>query len=387
MRLAIVAGEASGDILGAALIKALRQHVPALQVEGVGGPLMQAEGCRCLHEADELAVMGLVEVLAHLPRLLRLRRGLARRWRADPPDVLVGVDAPDFNLGLERKLRRHGVPCVHFVSPSVWAWRQKRVHKIARSTDLVLCLLPFEKAFYDRHGVPAEFVGHPLADQIPEDMDRERFRQQLGLPGQGQVVAVLPGSRRGELKRLGADFAGAIAWLAARRPGIQFVAAMAGAAIREAFEGELARAAPGVAVTLVDREAQACMAASDVVLLASGTAALEAALVNRPMVMAYRMAKLSKWLAERVGGLNLTHYSLPNLLHPEPLVPEFTMDAVTPANLGQAVLELLDDGARQRQMREAFGALHRSLRRDAAESAARAVLALVGERTARAQSR
>ena len=177
--------------------------------------------CLSLIREDRLAatyaltrssVMGLVEVLAHLPRLLRLRRGLVRRWRADPPDVLVGVDAPDFNLGLERKLRRHGVPCVHFVSPSVWAWRQKRVHKIARSTDLVLCLLPFEKAFYDRHGVPAEFVGHPLADQIPEDMDRERFRQQLGLPGQGQVVAVLPGSRRGELKRLGADFAGAIAF-------------------------------------------------------------------------------------------------------------------------------------------------------------------------------
>jgi len=385
MRLAIVAGEVSGDILGAALIDALKKLDPQLQVEGVGGSRMRAAGCACLHDADELAVMGLVEVLAELPRLLRLRRGLFRHWRAGPPDVFVGVDAPDFNLGLERKLRRNGIPTVHFVSPSVWAWRQKRVHKIARSTDLVLCLLPFEKAFYDRHGVAAEFVGHPLADQVPVYLDPAQSRRELGLPEQAQVVAVLPGSRRGELRRLGPDFAGTVAWLAARRPGLKFVAPMAGPVVRKAFEAALAQAAPGIEVTLVDGNAQSCMAAADVVLLASGTAALEAALVKRPMVMAYRVAKLSKWLAQHIWGLNLSHYSLPNLLSPEPLVPEFVMDAVTPENLGTEVLSLLDDPRRCQAMVQAFERIHRELRRNAAASAASAIVALV-QRDGQAQA-
>lgn len=376
MRLAIVAGEVSGDILGAALISALKLLDPELVVEGVGGERMRAAGCQCLHDADELAVMGLVEVLAELPRLLKLRRGLVKHWRGNKPDIFVGVDAPDFNLGLERKLRRRGIPTVQFVSPSVWAWRQKRVHKIARSTDLVLCLLPFEKAFYDRHGVAADFVGHPLADQVPERMEQARFRRQLELPEQGQVVAILPGSRRGELSRMGLDFAGAVAWLAARRPELKFVSPMAGPVVRRAFEEALSQAAPGVEVHLVDGNAQACMAAADVVLLASGTAALEAALVKRPMVMAYRISKLSKWLAEHLWGLRLAHYSLPNLLSPEPLVPEYVMDAVTPENLGAEVLSLLEDSERCRSMVHAFEAIHRDLRRNAAASAARAVLAL-----------
>jgi lipid-A-disaccharide synthase len=377
MRLAIVAGEASGDLLGAALIRALTLSIPDLQVEGVGGPLMRAAGCRCLHDADELAVMGIVEVLAELPRLLRLRRGLVRHWRDHPPDVFVGVDAPDFNLGLERKLKRKGIKAVQFVSPSVWAWRQGRVHKIGRSTDLVMCLLPFEKAFYDKYNVPAVFVGHPLADEIPHFLDQSVHRRQLGLPESGQVVAVLPGSRRGELKRLGADFAGTIGWLAERRPELKFVSPMAGVAVRRAFEDALALAAPGVPVTLVDGQAQACMAAADVVVLASGTAALEAALVKRPMVMAYRVAKFSKWLAETFLGLHLKHYSLPNLLHTPPVVPEYTMDAVTPENLGSEVLALLDQPTRRQQQVDVFDGMHRDLRQDAAASAARAILTLL----------
>ena len=381
MRLAIVAGEASGDLLGASLIRALKRSVPDLQVEGVGGPQMRDAGCRCLHDADELAVMGIVEVLAELPRLLRLRRGLVKHWRENPPDVFVGVDAPDFNLGLERKLRRKGIKTVQFVSPSVWAWRQRRVHKIGRSTDLVLCLLPFEKAFYDRYDVPAVFVGHPLADEIPLYLDRSEHRRQLGLPENGQVIAVLPGSRRGELKRLGADFAGTIGWLADQRPGLSFVSPMAGATVRRAFEEALAVAAPGVQVTLVDGRAQACMAAADVVVLASGTAALEAALVKRPMVMAYRVARLSKWLAETFLGLHLKHYSLPNLLHTPPVVPEYTMDAVTPENLGAEVLALLDQPARRQQQVEAFESMHRELRQDAAAGAAGAILKLVQSAT------
>lgn len=378
MRLAIVAGEASGDLLGAALIKALKRMVPDLQVEGVGGPLMREAGCHCVHDSDELAVMGIVEVFSELPRLLKLRRGLVRRWRADPPDVLIGVDAPDFNLGLERKLRRRGIKTVHFVSPSVWAWRQKRVHKIGRSTDLVLCLLPFEKAFYDEHGVPAAFVGHPLADEIPLRLDMLEHRRKLGLPESGEVVAVLPGSRRGELKRLGEDFAGTINWLASRRAGLTFVTPMAGPAVREAFEAALAQAAPGIPVTLVDGQAQACMAAADVVLLASGTAALETALVKRPMVMAYRISKITKWLAETFLGLHLKHYSLPNLLHTPPVVPEHIMDAVNPQTLGGEVLNLLDHPARRQEQVDAFEAMHRVLRQDAASTAAREVLTLVG---------
>jgi lipid-A-disaccharide synthase len=378
MRLAIVAGEASGDLLGAALIKALKRMVPGLQVEGVGGPLMREAGCHCLHDSDELAVMGIVEVFGELPRLLKLRRGLVKRWRDNPPDVVIGVDAPDFNLGLERKLRRKGIKTVHFVSPSVWAWRQKRVHKIGRSTDLVLCLLPFEKAFYDQHGVPAAFVGHPLADEIPLALDRGEHRRRLGLPETGQVVAVLPGSRRGELKRLGEDFAGTINWLASRRPDLVFVSPMAGPAVRQAFEAALAQAAPGVPVTLVDGQPQACMAAADVVLLASGTAALETALVKRPMVMAYRISKITKWLAETFLGLHLKHYSLPNLLHSPPVVPEHIMDAVNPQTLGNEVLGLLEDPARRKEQVEAFEAMHRALRQDAASTAARAVLELLG---------
>lgn len=378
MRLAIVAGEASGDLLGAALIKALKRMVPGLEVEGVGGPKMREAGCHCLHDADELAVMGIVEVLAELPRLLKLRRGLARHWRANPPDVFIGVDAPDFNLGLERKLRRHGIKTVHFVSPSVWAWRQKRVHKIGRSTDLVLCLLPFEKAFYDQHGVPAAFVGHPLADEIPPELNMAEHRRLLGLPEAGRVVAVLPGSRRGELKRLGEDFAGTIGWLAKRRPDLVFVAPMAGAAVRQAFESALAQAAPGVPVTLVDGQPQSCMAAADVVLLASGTAALETALVKRPMVMAYRISKITKWLAETFLGLHLKHYSLPNLLHSPPVVPEYIMDAVSPHSLGTEVLGLLEQPARCREQVQAFETMHRALRQDAASTAAGAVLELLG---------
>jgi len=242
----------------------------------------------------------------------------------------------------------------------------------------VLCLLPFEKAFYDEHGVPAAFVGHPLADEIPPALDKIEHRRKLGLPETGQVVAVLPGSRQGELKRLGDDFAGTINWLANRQPDLVFVSPMAGSAVRQAFEAALAQSAPGICVTLVDGQPQACMAAADVVLLASGTAALETALVKRPMVMAYRISKITKWLAETFLGLHLKYYSLPNLLHSPPVVPEHIMDAVTPETLGKEVLNLLEQPARRQVQIEAFESMHSALRQDAASTAARAVLELLG---------
>nr|MBA3565195.1 lipid-A-disaccharide synthase [Gammaproteobacteria bacterium] len=325
-------------------------------------------------------VMGLAEVIRHLPRLIRLRRELARRFLADPPDVFVGIDAPDFNLGLERRLRGAGVRTVHYVSPSVWAWRQGRLKTIERATDLVLCLLPFEKAFYDRHGIAAVFVGHPLADEIPAKVDGNAARASLGLPGYGRLVAVLPGSRLGEVRRLGADFAGAIDWLAARRNELHFVAPMANFPVREVFESQLRDAAPGRKVSLLDGCARQALAAADVALLASGTATLEAALLKCPMVVAYRLAPATRWALQRFRLLKVERFSLPNLLAARDLVPELLQDEVTPAALGAAVLDQLEDSHRRDSLEQAFTDMHHSLRRGASRRAAEAVLGLTKER-------
>ena len=376
MKIGLVAGEASGDLLGAGLIRAIRERVPAARFAGIAGPGMIEAGCEAWAPSERLSVMGLAEVLKVLPGLLRLRRELARRMLEWQPDVFVGIDAPDFTLGLEKRLRRRGLRTVHYVSPSIWAWRAGRIRKIGRAADLVLCLLPFEPPLYESAGIGARFVGHPMADRIPERSDRAAARRLLGLPSEGSVIAVLPGSRGSELKYLADDFAGAIAWLAARREGLRFVGAMARPDLRARFEAALAERAPGVEVTLLDGRAEEAMAAADVVLLASGTATLQAALIKRPMVVAYRVAGLTRWVFETFRLIKLKRFALPNLLAGRDLVPEILQDAITPARLGEAVLTWFDEPASCVALADEFDAIHRSLKCEADARAAEAVLSL-----------
>jgi lipid-A-disaccharide synthase len=377
----LVAGEASGDNLGGPLVEALASRAPGSRFYGIAGPRMAAAGCEAWHHADELAVMGLAEIVRHLPRLLRLRRELVARLVAATPDAYVGIDSPEFNLRVAKALKARGVPTVQYVSPQVWAWRQGRVRTIGNSVDLVLCLLPFEADFYHAHGVRAEFVGHPLADRIPMESDRAAARGALGLGDRGPVVAVLPGSRRAEVGRLGPPFAATIAWLAARRPDIGFVAAMAGDAARASFTDSLAAHAPGVEVRVIDGRAQDCMAASDAVLLASGTATLEATLVKRPMVVAYRVAPLTNWLLRGLRLVKTEYFSQPNLLGGRALVPEFYQAQVRPEVLGPAVLQQLERPDLG-ELTDAFAGIHAALRCDASARAADAILELVAGRRA-----
>ncbi|MBZ0071624.1 MAG: lipid-A-disaccharide synthase [Gammaproteobacteria bacterium] len=376
LRIGIVAGEMSGDLLGAGLIRAIHEHHPDAVVEGIGGPQMLAAGCHSLFPLEELSVMGLVEVLVHLPRLLRIRREIVRHFFANPPDVFVGIDAPDFNLGVEQRLKRSGIPTVHYVSPSVWAWRRGRVRKIARSVDRMLALFPFEAEFYREHAVPVSFVGHPLADMIPERVAADAARATLGLPTDVPLVALLPGSRAGEVARLAERFVGTMAWCVRHRPGIHFVVPLANATTRAIFVTALDRQGGELPVQLIDGNARQVMAASDAVLLASGTATLEALLLKRPMVVAYRLAPLTYWLARRL--VKLPHFALPNLLAGRALVPEFLQDDVLPEILGEAVLQCLDDSATRTRLITAFDELHHALRRDADRSAAAAVLEVAG---------
>lgn len=380
MRVGIVAGEASGDALGAGLIEALRARVPDAVFEGVAGPRMVAAGCRALFPASRLAVMGLVEVLRHLPDLLRVRRALLRHFLAAPPDVFIGIDSPDFNLGLERRLRAAGVPTVHYVSPSVWAWREGRVRGIARAADLVLTLFPFEPAFYARHGVAAEFVGHPAADAIAGGGDARAARRALGLDEDRPTVTLLPGSRLGEIERLGPAFLGAATLLARRRPRLQFVAPMASREIGARFGALCAAMAGAPPVVCVEGRAHEAMTAADVVLLASGTATLEALLLRRPMVVAYRLAPLTHAILKGLGLLKIERYALPNILAGRDVVPEFMQDQARAEPLALAVESLLDDHAARHAMLTAFDAIHAELRRGASERAASAVLALLRER-------
>jgi lipid-A-disaccharide synthase len=323
--------------------------------------------------------MGLAEILAHLPRLLKLRRDLLARLAAAAPDAFIGIDSPEFNLRVARQLKGRGIPTIQYVSPQVWAWRQGRVRTIGQAVDLVLCVLPFEVDFYRAHDVQAEFVGHPLADRIPLESDRAAARAALGLGTDRPVVAVLPGSRMAEVTRLGPPFASTLAWLRSRRPGLSFVAPMANAAARREFERCLAEHAPGVEVCVVDGRAQECMAASDAVLLASGTATLEATLVKRPMVVAYRVAPLTNWLLRGLKLVKTEFFSQPNLLAGRSVVPEFFQQDVRPDILGPAVLGQLERPDRG-QLVETFGEIHRKLRRDASSRAADAILDLLARR-------
>lgn len=377
LRVGIVAGEASGDTLGAAFIAAVRAREPDAQFFGVAGPKMIAAGCEAWENAEALAVMGVTEVLRHLPRLWRLRRRLEARFLAARPDVYVGIDAPEFNLGLARRLKG-AMPTVQYVSPQVWAWRQGRVRTIGAACDLVLCLLPFETRFYDEHHVRAVFVGHPLADRIPLEVDRGAARRALGLPAEATVVAVLPGSRRGEVARLGADFAGACARLAQRRAGLSFVAPMAGAAQRELFTAQWRAKAGTLPLLAIDGGADRAIIAADVVLVASGTATLETALCKRPMVVAYRLGAVTALLLRTLGLVKVPYFSQPNLLAGRRLVPEFFQEAVTPQSLADALDAELADPARADELAREFGRIHETLRVDGARRAADAVLGLVG---------
>jgi lipid-A-disaccharide synthase len=337
---------------------------------------MQAAGCEPLADAEELAVMGLFEVLHQLPRLLALRRRIRAAMLELRPDVFVGIDAPEFNLGLAPALHDAGLRTVQYVSPQVWAWRRGRAARMARFLDLVLCLLPFEPEVYSGAGLRAIFVGHPLADRLPLVPDRAGARRDLGIAADARVVAILPGSRAGEVARLADDFAGTAAWLAARRPGLVFLAALASARNRDAFAAALARRAPGVEVRVVEGQTQAALTAADVVLVASGTATLETLLCKRPMVAAYRLGGLTAFLLRGLGLLKVPFFSQPNLLAGRQVVPELSQGDVTPVRLGPELEHWLDSPDAVRQIEALFTELHGQLRRGASDQAADAILAL-----------
>ena len=378
LRVGIVAGEHSGDQLGAALIAALRERVPEVRCFGVAGPKMIAAGCEAWAGADELAVMGLAEVLHHLPRLLRLRAQLVRRFLAAAPDVFVGIDSPEFNLRLARQLKQRGIRTVQYVSPQVWAWRQGRVRGIGASCDLVLCLLPFETDFYAQHGVAAEFVGHPLADQIPLTVDRAAARRALAVDLKVPLVALLPGSRLAEVSRLAGPFAAAARHIVAQRSGYQFLAPMASATVRKAFARQTAQVSGAPEIRLLDGQAQQALAACDAAIVASGTATLETLLTGRPMVVAYCMSPVTAFLLRATGLVKVRYFSQPNLLAGRRLVPEFLQEQVTGVALGDALLHELEDRDHVRALLDEFAAVHRLLRCDGAARAAEAILGCVG---------
>ena len=377
-RIALVAGESSGDALGAGLVSELRKRFPDAEFAGIGGDAMRAAGCDTWFDAGELSVMGLSEVLRHLPRLLKLRRALRERVLAWQPDVFIGIDAPDFNLGVERWLKQRDVRTVHYVSPSVWAWREKRAQKIGASADMVLCLFPMEPPIYARHGIDARFVGHPMADEMPMEPEQAAAREALGLHAYTPVLAVLPGSRLGEIERLARTFLEAARGVAGSVPYLQIVVPAANAACRSALEPLVARLADlSPPPKLIDGQAREAMVAADVVLLASGTATLEAMLAKRPMVVGYKVAPLTYRIVKAFGMLKVERYALPNVLAGADLAPELMQDECTPSNLSAAVANLFQHpeivGALQPQYRE----LHEALRQDASARAADAIAKLL----------
>src|SRR6202140_2082151 len=377
LRGGLVAGEASGDTLGADLIRALRRLAPDTEFFGIAGPKMQAAGCEVWEPAESLAVMGLFEVVRDLPRLLRLRARIRTLFLAAKPDVFVGIDAPEFNLSMARDLRAAGIPTVQYVSPQVWAWRQSRARSIHESVDLVLCLLPFEKRFYDEHGMRAGFVGHPLVDAIPMTGDRPAGRRALGIDSSAEVVALLPGSRSGGVARLAEEFADTARWLAAHRPQLVFVAPMASAATRQIFAQALARHAPGLHVQIIDGQAQTALIAADVVLVASGTASLEAALCKRPMVVVYRLGAMTAWILRRLKLVNAKFFAQPNLLADRRVVSEYFQEEIVPESIGAELLMWLEDAERRSGLEREFSRIHADLRRDAGTRAAQAIVALL----------
>ncbi|MGK2960338.1 MAG: lipid-A-disaccharide synthase [Candidatus Malihini olakiniferum] len=370
----IVAGETSGDILGAGLIRALKSQLPDARFIGVAGPLMKEAGGETWYEMEELAVMGLVEVLGRLPRLLSIRRDLIQRFTALVPDVFVGIDAPDFNITLEGSLKARDIRTIHYVSPSVWAWRQKRVFKIGRATDLVLAFLPFEKAFYDRFNVPCRFIGHTMADAMPLQPDNLAARAHFGIAPERHCLALLPGSRGVEIEMMSVDFLRSAQILRQLYPDLVVLVPLVNAKRREQFERIKQETAPELDVHLLDGQAREAMIASDAALLASGTAALECMLAKCPMVVGYRMEPFTFWLAKKL--VKTQWVSLPNLLAERELVKELLQDKCTPDNLAAALQPWLEGDDSMKQLQETFLALHQQIRCNADVQAAQAVLEL-----------
>ncbi|KJY88538.1 lipid-A-disaccharide synthase [Vibrio neptunius] len=375
LRVGIIAGELSGDTLGEGFIKAVKQQYPDAEFVGIGGPKMIAQGCESLFDMEELAVMGLVEVLGRLSRLLKVKAELVRYFTENPPDVFVGIDAPDFNLRLELDLKKAGIKTVHYVSPSVWAWRQKRIFKIEAATNLVLAFLPFEKAFYDHYQVPCEFIGHTLADAIPLESPKAPARELLGLEQNKKWLAVLPGSRGSELKMLAGPFIETCRRLHQKHPDLGFVVALVNQKRREQFEQTWQELAPELDFKLVNDTARNVITASDAVMLASGTVALECMLIKRPMVVGYRVNAVTAFIARQM--LKTKYVSLPNILADQELVKELLQEDCTPEKLESEVEKLL--GEQGQCMIEKFTEMHHWIRKDADKQAASAVLKLIGK--------
>ena len=376
MRVAIVAGETSGDLLAADLLTALTAQQPGIQAEGVTGPALRAAGCATLEDMESLSLMGLSEVLREVPRLWQLRQRLLQHWSDDPPDVLIGVDAPDFNLGLERRLKARGIKTVHYVSPTVWAWRPGRVHGIARAADRLLCLLPFEPDCYAQTDLKAVFVGHPFAAQMQAVPPRETVRQELGIGADEPVLALLPGSRRGEIARLGAPLAGAVAQLKRRLPTLRILVPAANPGVLADFSRSLEVAGVRAAVDLHDGRLRELVRAADVALVTSGTATLETMLLGTPFVVAYRASAVTNWLLRDLGLLKIPQVALPNILAGREVAPEFLQQAASAGNLAAACYQLLTRPHLAQAQREAFAPLARQLDKPSGELAAREVLSL-----------
>ncbi|MDG2957496.1 lipid-A-disaccharide synthase [Exercitatus varius] len=371
--IALVAGEVSGDILGAGLIRELKNIYPNARFIGIAGQQMLAQGCETLVDMEEIAVMGLAEVVKHLPRLLKIRKLTVERMLAEKPDIFIGIDAPDFNLYVEGKLKAQGIKTIHYVSPSVWAWRQKRVFKIAKATNLVLAFLPFEKAFYDRFNVPCRFIGHTMADAVPLQPNRLEACEQLGLDAGGRYVAILAGSRSSEVEFLAEPFLRTAQLLKNTHPDIQFLVPLINEKRRRQFEAVKARVAPDLPLILLNGQARQAMIAADATLLASGTAALECMLCKSPMVVGYRMKPFTYFLAKRL--VKTDYVSLPNLLANEMLVPEMIQDDCTPQKLAQKMEAYLGESAVKNRevLIRRFTELHRQIRCNADKQAAQVV--------------
>lgn len=373
VRIAMVAGEASGDLLASHLIRALKRHLPQAQFYGIGGPRMEAEGFQALWSCERLAVHGYVDALKRYRELSGIRRRLLTLMRNQPPDAFIGVDAPDFNLWLERRMRLADVPAIHFVSPSIWAWRGGRIKTIARSVSHMLCLFPCEKALYERAGIPATYVGHPLADECPMEPDRLAARQRLQIDPEATVVALLPGSRQSEVRNLAPVYLEAAQLLAARHPEIGFLVPLATRETRALFEqAQHDLNATDLPLRVLFGHAVDAMTAADVVLVASGTASLEAALLKRPMVISYRIGKWQFKLMQRMAYLPWV--GLPNILCNESVVPELLQDAATPLALADAIDSWLKDPGAVAELQQRFTGLHQSLRQNTAAKAAGAIL-------------
>jgi len=371
--IAMVAGEASGDLLGSHLIEALKREMPDVQFVGIGGPKMQTAGMQILFPMEKLAVRGYVEVLKHFFEIVGIRRKLRAHLIANPPNLFIGIDAPDFNLDLELALKQHGIPTVHYVSPSIWAWRFERIHKIKRAVSEVLALFPFEAPLYEEAGVPVTFVGHPLADMLPLVPNRTAVREQMRIPLQAKVFALLPGSRQSEVNFLAKTFIETAKIILQTFPDARFLVPLSSRETRNIFEEAIYQCgAEDVPITMLFGHAHEAMIAADGVLVASGTATLEAALLKRPMVITYKMSALTFWLMKRKKIQ--PYVGLPNVLAGKFVVPEILQDDATPENLAQALLKLMADKQAMAELESEFTAIHIALKQDTAHKAAQAIL-------------